>query len=89
MSRLTLVLGNPDLLKGTRFVLTLDADTQLPKNKGRELVEVLAHPLNRPQIDTTKENFYVDILLSNQEYRLIFHRLSLRYLRKSFRNRMY
>lgn len=49
-----LLLGDKEALKDTKFVLTLDADTQLPKDKGRELVEVLAHILNRPVID--KEN---------------------------------
>ncbi|MBN9524200.1 glycosyl transferase family 36, partial [bacterium] len=31
-----------------RFVLTLDADTVLPKDAARRLVATLAHPLNRP-----------------------------------------
>lgn len=40
--------GNADALKGIRYVITLDADTQLPKDQGRKLVEILAHPLNSP-----------------------------------------
>jgi cellobiose phosphorylase len=35
-------------LEGIRFVITLDADTQLPLDAVRRLVETLAHPLNRP-----------------------------------------
>jgi cellobiose phosphorylase len=42
--------GQQEKLKDVRFVITLDADTQLPKNKGRELIEVLSHPLNLPRL---------------------------------------
>src|SRR5262249_36601542 len=33
---------------GARFVLTLDADTVLPRDAARRLIATLAHPLNRP-----------------------------------------
>ncbi|MDF2440412.1 MAG: cyclic beta,2-glucan synthetase, partial [Abditibacteriota bacterium] len=35
---------------GVKFVITLDADTQLPQGSARRLVETLAHPLNRPVV---------------------------------------
>ncbi len=34
-----------------RFVITLDADTKLPRDAARRLVGKLAHPLNRPFFD--------------------------------------
>ncbi len=34
-----------------RFVITLDADTHLPSTSARRLVETIAHPLNRVEID--------------------------------------
>ena len=34
-----------------RFVITLDADTQLPREAARKLIAMMAHPLNRPVID--------------------------------------
>ena len=34
-----------------RFVLTLDADTRLPREVARRLIGTLAHPLNRPRFD--------------------------------------
>ena len=34
-----------------RFVITLDADTKLPRDAARRLVGKLAHPLNRPLFD--------------------------------------
>ncbi|MGI8424190.1 MAG: glucoamylase family protein, partial [Chloroflexota bacterium] len=39
-----------DDLADTRFVITLDSDTQLPHDSARRLVETLAHPLNRPRL---------------------------------------
>ena len=34
-----------------RYVITLDADTQLPRGAAARLVGTLAHPLNRPRLD--------------------------------------
>ena len=34
-----------------RFVITLDMDTQLPREAAARLVGTLAHPLNRPRLD--------------------------------------
>jgi cyclic beta-1,2-glucan synthetase len=36
---------------GVRYVITLDADTRLPKGAARRLVGKLAHPLGRPRLD--------------------------------------
>ncbi|MGZ3713305.1 MAG: GH36-type glycosyl hydrolase domain-containing protein, partial [Bdellovibrionota bacterium] len=35
-----------------KYVITLDADTQLPRNTARKLVGTICHPLNTPQIDS-------------------------------------
>lgn len=45
-----LSVGDKKDLEGVRYVITLDADTQLPKNRGAELVELISHPLNRARI---------------------------------------
>ncbi len=47
--------ADQDLLRRTRFVLTLDSDTQLPRDVARKLVGAAAHPLNRPIIDSTTQ----------------------------------
>ena len=44
-------VGTLELLPSVRYCLTLDADTRLPRDAARKLVGILAHPLNRPQID--------------------------------------
>ncbi|MCP4960311.1 MAG: cellobiose phosphorylase [Actinomycetia bacterium] len=43
--------GDPIGLHGTRFVVTLDADTTLPQATAARLIGTLAHPLNRPEPD--------------------------------------
>jgi cyclic beta-1,2-glucan synthetase len=35
---------------GIRYVITLDADTQLPHGSARRLIETIAHPLNRVEL---------------------------------------
>ena len=42
---------DPAALRRIRFVLTLDADTRLPRDSARALAGTLAHPLNRPRLD--------------------------------------
>jgi cyclic beta-1,2-glucan synthetase len=37
--------------EGVRYVITLDADTRLPKGAAYRLVGAMAHPLNRPRFD--------------------------------------
>ncbi len=36
---------------GVRYVITLDADTRLPREAARRLIGKMAHPLNRPRFD--------------------------------------
>jgi len=39
---------SPEAIPGIRFVITLDADTRLPRGAANRLVGTMAHPLNRP-----------------------------------------
>ncbi|MSQ55320.1 MAG: cyclic beta 1-2 glucan synthetase [Betaproteobacteria bacterium] len=47
----SLIVGDTTVLSNVRYVITLDTDTQLPRDSAREFVAALAHPLNRPQFD--------------------------------------
>jgi cellobiose phosphorylase len=47
----SLVVGDTQQLSDVQFVISLDADTQLPRDAAAQLVGAMAHPLNRPQID--------------------------------------
>ena len=44
----------PSILGSIRYVITLDTDTQLPRDAARTLIGNLAHPLNRPVFDAAR-----------------------------------
>jgi cyclic beta-1,2-glucan synthetase len=45
----------PDILPGVRYVITLDADTRLPRDAALRLIGKMAHPLNRPRWSTAEQ----------------------------------
>src|SRR5258708_8376331 len=48
------VVGRTAVLEGVRYVITLDADTDLPRDAVLQVVGTLAHPLSRPGCDDAK-----------------------------------
>lgn len=50
-SELGVLSGDRGALSGTRYILTLDADTRLAPGAGKELIGAMLHPLNTPVID--------------------------------------
>ena len=46
-----LVVGDTAGLSGVKYVITLDTDTQLPRDSARQFVGAMAHPLNRARYD--------------------------------------
>ena len=53
--RFSLVVGDTAVLSGVKYVITLDTDTQLPRDAARQFVGAMAHPLNRPRYDEDKQ----------------------------------
>jgi len=53
--RFSLIVGNVETLPKVEYVITLDTDTQLPIDSARQLVSVMAHPLNHPQYDESQQ----------------------------------
>jgi cyclic beta-1,2-glucan synthetase len=49
-----LVVGETAILPQIRYVITLDTDTQLPRDAARQFVGAIAHPLNRAVYDAHK-----------------------------------
>jgi cyclic beta-1,2-glucan synthetase len=45
------VTADRKFLADVRYVITLDSDTQLPRDAARRLVGTITHPLNRPRYD--------------------------------------
>ena len=51
----SLVVGPIEILPSVKYVITLDTDTQLPRDAARQFVGAMAHPLNRPYYDAARE----------------------------------
>jgi len=49
----THIIGDTSTLATARYVITLDTDTQLPRESARRMIEAMAHPLNRPVLNRT------------------------------------
>ncbi len=47
----TNITAGEEFLKRTKYVITLDSDTQLPRDSARKLIGIAIHPLNRPHFD--------------------------------------
>jgi cellobiose phosphorylase len=52
--RFSEVVGEAAILPTIKYVITLDTDTQLPRDSARQLVGTIAHPLNRAVFDATR-----------------------------------
>jgi cyclic beta-1,2-glucan synthetase len=50
----TVTSVSPADVPRVRFVITLDSDTQMPRETASRLIGTLAHPLNRPRFDATQ-----------------------------------
>ena len=53
--RFSLIVGDTAALSAVKYVITLDADTQLPRDAARKFVATMAHPLNRPCFESAGE----------------------------------
>jgi cyclic beta-1,2-glucan synthetase len=58
--RFSLIVGATAILSQVKYVITLDTDTQLPRDAARQFVGTMAHPLNaarfdEPEKDTSRE----------------------------------
>ena len=49
------IIGNTEGLTDVRYVITLDSDTELPRDAARQFVAAMAHPLNRPLYDRKRQ----------------------------------
>jgi len=51
----SLVVGNQEILTNIKYVITLDSDTQLPRESAWKFIATMAHPLNHPVYDVNKK----------------------------------
>lgn len=48
------IVGDTDAIKHVKYIITLDADTQLPRESAWKMIATMAHPLNRPVVSEKK-----------------------------------
>ncbi len=53
--RFSRVVGGAMGVPQVRYVITLDTDTQLPRDSAREMAGAMAHPLNQPVFDSRRK----------------------------------
>jgi len=53
--RFSLIVGDIAVLSNVKYVITLDTDTQLPRDSAWQFVGAMAHPLNRARYNEDRE----------------------------------
>jgi cellobiose phosphorylase len=53
--RFSLIVGDIAVLSNVKYVITLDTDTQLPRDTAWQFVGAMAHPLNRARYDEDRQ----------------------------------
>ncbi len=55
LQRFSRIVGDITCLTNVKYVITLDTDTQLPRDVAQQLVAAMAHPLNRPRYNEKQQ----------------------------------
>jgi hypothetical protein len=58
------IVGTTGILAHVKYVITLDTDTQLPRDAARQLVGAMAHPLNTPRFDEVGKDTSREVVTS-------------------------
>src|SRR5690606_40296505 len=53
--RFSTIIGPEEIYTTVKYVITLDTDTQLPRDSSWKLIGLMEHPLNVPQFDEIKK----------------------------------
>jgi len=53
--RFMFVVGDTSVLSNVKYVITLDTDTELPRDSAWQFVGAMTHPLNRPHYDDGRQ----------------------------------
>ena len=62
--RFSLVVGETAILSKVKYVITLDTDTQLPRDAARQFVGAMAHPLNSARFDEPGNDTSREVVIS-------------------------
>ena len=58
------IVGATAILSQVRYVITLDTDTQLPRDAARQFVGAMAHPLNAPRFGESVKDTSTEVVTS-------------------------
>ncbi len=53
----SVIIGDENIYRSVKYVITLDTDTQLPRDSAVKMVGKMAHPLNQPVYSLKKRRF--------------------------------
>ncbi len=59
-----LIVGALPVLADVKYVITLDTDTQLPRDAARQFVGAMMHPLNMPRFDESRKDTSREVVTS-------------------------
>src|SRR6185312_10143250 len=62
--RFSSIVGTTAILSQVRYVITLDTDTQLPRDAARQFIGAIAHPLNAARFGDTGKGAARDVVTS-------------------------
>lgn len=51
----SVIVGDEKIYRSVKYIITLDADTQLPREAAWKMVGIMSHPLNKPFYNTHKK----------------------------------
>jgi cyclic beta-1,2-glucan synthetase len=60
----SLIVGATTILSNVKYVITLDTDTQLPRDAARQFVGAMAHPLNTARFEETGMDTSREVVMS-------------------------
>jgi len=60
----SLIVGETGVLSQVKYVITLDTDTQLPRDAARQFVGAIAHPLNAARFDESGKDTSREVVTS-------------------------
>ena len=52
--RFSKIVGATEILANVKYIITLDTDTQLPRDAAQKFIGTMAHPLNRARFDESR-----------------------------------
>jgi cyclic beta-1,2-glucan synthetase len=64
VDRFSLIVGETAILSEVRYVITLDTDTQLPRDAARQFVGAMAHPLNTARFEKPGKDIHREVVTS-------------------------